>query len=166
MFPPAQANAAAPGEPEQELVPAEKSDKQVKEEAKQAKRAQKVIPFGDHVSFALHRDVTTYCKEREAALKGQWRETACEKGVDEEAIAGFLQGHASGVFAKNGDRDAADHAFVKAYVSGKLKKRRPYLQQFTEEVMNYQIDLSLFTDDYFAQHGREVLSMCEKMNVL
>lgn len=166
MFAPAQADAAAPGEPEQELVPAEKSDKQVKEEAKQAKRAQKVIPFGDHVSFALNRDVTAYYKEREAALKGKWREMARENGVDEEAIAGFLQGHASGVFAKNGDRDAADRAFVEAYLSGKLDQRRPYLQQFTEEVMNYQIDLSLFTDDYLAQHGREVLSMCEKMNAL
>ena len=159
--PRAEAEAAVPEEPVQDLLPAEKSDKKVEEELKQTKAARKHNDYADYTSFNLNKQITTYYKERNNALKGKWRD-----GINDEnqrAMYAFLQGHASGLFAKNAERDAADRAFIEDYTSGELERRRPYLDQAVNEILNFRLNEELFTTEYMGAHGMELIAMNEKM---
>ena len=146
----------------QELVPAEKTDKKLEEEAKQTKAARKKNSMADYASFNLNKQVTTYYKERNNALKGKWR-TMVGNAATGDAVFGFLRGHAAGLFAKNADRDNADLEFVTDYVSGDLERRRPHLERCVEEVLAFSIRRDMFTSEYLAVHGQEMVAMREKM---
>ena len=159
--PRAEAEAAVPEEPVQELLPAEKSDKKVEEELKQTKAARKHNDYADYTSFNLNKQITTYYKERNNALKGKWRDGINDE--DQRAMYAFLQGHASGLFAKNAERDAADRAFIEDYTSGELERRRPYLDQAVNEILNFRLNEELFTTEYMGAHGMELIAMNEKM---
>lgn len=161
-IPLAKAGEAAEGTPVQELVPAEKTDKKLEEEAKQTKAARKKNSVADYASFNLNKQVTTYYKERNNALKGKWR-TMVGNATMGDAVFGFLRGHAAGLFAKNADRDNADLEFVTDYVSENLERRRPHLERCVEEVLAFSIRRDMFTSEYLAVHGQEMVAMREKM---
>ena len=166
LFPEAQADQAAPGAPEQTLAPAQDSYKRRREISNGTKKARKKTPVGDHVTYAINQQLAVRAKEVAAVQKGRWREDAQARGVDPEAMAGFLLGHKSGWFVDNSQRDREDQTFIEEYTSKDLQRRKPYLEHFTNQVLNFTITSDMFTDEYLERHADELIAMHQQMNSL
>ena len=151
----ANANAAAPGAPVQEQTPAKQTYKQRREQARKAKEAKKRCPVGTADTYDCVEATSRVVQERLNALKSI---PEVPKGVDPRVLGAFCQGYTvnkKGNPATPEDQAKADsdNAFFDAYLSKDLERRKPYLETFRKELMDFPLSADTASDAYMVKNA-------------
>lgn len=168
QLPPVQAQGAAPGQPVQEQVPAKQSYKQRRKEAGKNKKAQKINPKADHISYDAVLQLQAQKQEKDNSLTPERIRQAQQTNTDIRVLRCFSQGYQT---KKNGQPDGPDqarrqqqdNAFLDAYLSGNVQRRTPYLQKFTDELMAVNITMEMLTPEYLKDHAAAVKQLGDRM---
>lgn len=152
----ANANAAAPGTPVQEQAPAKQTYKQRREQARKAKVARKNCPVGTADTYDCVEATSRVVQERMNALKSIPEEVP--KGVDPRVLGAFCQGYKvnkKGKPATPEDQAKADSdsAFFDAYISKNLERRKPYLEAFRKELMDFPLSADSASVAYMVKNA-------------
>ena len=159
----ANANAAAPGAPVQEQAPAKQTYKQRREQARKAKEAKKRCPVGTADTYDCVEATSRVVQERHNAMKHVPRGT----DVDERVLGTFCQGYKvnwRGKPATPEDQAKADsdNAFLDAYISKDVEQRKPYLETFRKELMDFPLSADSASDAYLLQNVEAVKRITDK----
>lgn len=160
----ANANAAAPGAPVQEQAPAKQTHKKRMERGWKAKRARISCPYGTADSYDCEEAISRVIQERKNARKSVSKDT---KGIYPDVLGTFCQGYKvnwRGKPATPEDQAKADsdNAFLKAYLSMDLKKRKPYLEAFHKELMDFPLSADSVSEAYLIQNVDAVKRITDK----
>lgn len=162
------ADQTAAGTPQAELKPAKKSFKQRREEKKRAKEARKHTPAGDHVSWAAQRDLAQRVERRDNSVTPELQREILDSGVDVRVVRSFVQGHRTNARGEPLDREQQDikqkdETFIRDYISGDLERRRPHLERITQEMVSFEMNMDMFTDEYLETHTAELKGISDRM---
>lgn len=158
---PAQAQQAAPGAPEPMAPPL--TYKERRERKRRERVAKRHYDQATAVTYDCVEATSTVVKGRLNAL----RNGPPANGVDTRVLGSFCQGYRC---KKNGRpagpedqaRANADNAFLAAYTSRDLEQRRPYLERFRRELMDFPLSGDSVSDAYLLRHTGEVKTICDR----
>ena len=159
----ANAAAAAPGAPVQEQAPVKQTYKQRREQARKAKEAKKRCPVGTADTYDCVEATSHVVKERENAMRG----VPADTGVDLRVLATFCEGYKvnkEGRPATYEDQARAnrDNAFLAAYLSKDVERRKPYLDDVRKELMDYPLSADTASNAYMVQNAEELKRITDK----
>lgn len=166
---PANANAAAPGQPVQEQAPAKLTYKQRKEQERRRKEAQRANPAADHLSYQAVQNLQHLKAGQLNSIRTPGiDETATENHVDKRVLRTFCNGYQTN---KRGEpltpedqaRKQADETFLRDYASADLQRRKPHLDRMVKELLNAKLTEEMFTDEYLAEHTEEMKTLADRM---
>lgn len=168
QMPQAQVRAAAPGQPVQQQVPAKKTYKQKREEAKKTKLAKKQSPFADHVSYDIQRQLERQDNGKENSLTPQIKQRADVEKVDRRVLKCFCQGYqkdkkGNPASPEDAQRMQADQTFLEDYLSKDVTRRAPHLQRFTDELLEVNITADLYTPENIHQNAARLKEIADRM---
>lgn len=160
----ATANAAAPGAPVQEQAPAKQTYKQRREQARKAKEAKKRSPVGTADTYDCVEATSRVVQERQNALKPVPKDTG---GVDPRVLGAFCQGYKvnkKGKPATPEDQAKADsdNAFLAAYLSKDVERRKPYLEAFRKELMDFPLSADTASNAYMVKNAEMMKRITDK----
>ena len=165
---PAQANQAAPGQPQQMAAPKE-TYKQKKERERRAKEARRNNPAADHLSYNAVQSLQQLKTGQDNSMNtpGIYDQATANK-VDKRVLRSFCHGYQTN---KRGEplspqdqaRKQADETFLQDYASADLKRRKPHLDRMVNELLNAKITDEMFTDEYLCTHTIEMKSLIDRM---
>lgn len=160
----ANANAAAPGAPVQEHSPAKQTFKQRKEQARKAKEAKKRCPVGTADTYDCVEATSRIVQERLNAMKAVPSGT----DVDTRVLGAFCQGYKvnkKGRPATPEDQAKADsdNAFLDAYLSKDVERRKPYLEKFCKELMDFPLSADTVSNAYLVKNVAQVKRITDKV---
>lgn len=159
----ANAAAAAPGAPVQEQVPAKQTYKQRREQARKAKVARKNCPVGTADTYDCVEATSRIVKERHNAMRGVPDGT----DVDLRVLATFCEGYEvnkEGRPATFEDQAKAnrDNAFLAAYLSKDVERRKPYLEDVRKELMDFPLTGDTVSDAYMVKNAEMLKRITDK----
>ena len=168
QMPQAQVRAAAPGQPVQQQVPAKKTYKQKREEAKKTKLAKKQSPFADHVSYDIQRQLERQDNGKENSLTPQIKQRADVEKVDRRVLKCFCQGYqkdkkGNPASPEDAQRMQADQTFLEDYLSKDVTRRALHLQRFTDELLEVNITADLYTPESIHQNAAWLKRIADRM---
>lgn len=165
---PAQANQAAPGQPQQVAAPKE-TYKQRKERERRLKEARRNNPAADHLSYNAVQSLQQLKTGQDNAMNtpGIYDQATANK-VDKRVLRSFCHGYQTN---KRGEpltpqdqaRKQADEIFLRDYVSADLQRRKPHLDRMVNELLNVKLTDEMFTDEYLCTHTIEMKSLIDRM---
>lgn len=165
-LPQANAAAAAAGAPVQEQAPAKQTYKQRKEQERKAKEARKQCPVGTAETYDCVESISTVLQERKTSMK-PYLERATDADVDIRVLGSFCWGHKTNRWGKPatpGDQARADRdkTFLEAYLSKDLEKRKPYLEAFRRELMDFPLSADTMSDAYMMKNAEKLKRITDK----
>ncbi|MCD8067285.1 MAG: hypothetical protein LUE87_00030 [Lachnospiraceae bacterium] len=167
-LPQAQAREAAPGNPVQEQAAAKKSYKQRREESRRTKEAKKGNIAADHISYNMVEQLKDLRAEHLNSMTEERNQIAFEAGVDRRVLGVFVQGYRKnkkGLPATEEDarKKREDDDFYEDYISKDLRRRKPHLDRFVNELINTEISPDMFSVEYMEKHTREMKNLTERL---
>ena len=166
---PANAKAAAPGQPVQEQAPAQLTYKQRKEQERRRKVAQRANPAADHLSYQAVQNLQHHATGQDNSMNTPGiTEEATANNVDMRVLRTYCKGYQ---INKRGEpltpEDQAnkqrDETFLRDYTSANLDRRKPHLDRMVNELLNTRVTDAMFTDEYLAEHTSEMKSLVDRM---
>ena len=161
QLPQAQARQAAPGAPEPAAPPL--TYKERRERRRRERVARKHYAQATAETYDCMEATSLIVQNRQNAL----RNGPPANGVDTRVLGTFCQGYRckkNGRPASQEDRAKAeaDNAFLTAYTSRDLEQRRPYLEQFRKELMDFPLSGDTVSDAYLLRHTGELKVICDR----
>lgn len=166
---PANANAAAPGQPVQEQAPAQQTYKQRKEQERRRKEARRNNPAADHLSYQAVQNLQHLNAGQLNSIRTLGvDETATQNHVDKRVLRTFCNGYQTNkrgepLTPEDQQRKQADETFLRDYASADLQRRKPHLDRMVEELLNARLTEEMFTDEYLAEHTIEMKTLADRM---
>lgn len=168
QLPQAQANAAAPGQPVQQQVPAQKTYKEKRMEARKTRQAKKHSPYADHVSYDIQRQLERQDTGKDNSVTPEVLQRAREAGVDRRMLRCFCKGYQKDkkgqpATAEEAQKMREDQDFLDAYLSGDVARRAPYLQKFAEELMKLNISADMYAPENVHKNAARLKQIADQM---
>lgn len=164
VLPAAQAQQAAPGAPVQALAPAEKSGKEIREEQRHTRAAQKYTPAGDYISYNMHEQINQFHRQQRNACGGKWEKKLRERQADPEELRGFLTLYDKQTPSAEKKRiDAANRALVNGFLSAAPAEHTAALRTCVKQVLNIRLTQDMLQSDYIKKHLPEMLAIHAKL---
>ena len=159
----ANANAAAPGTPVQEQAPAKQTYKQRREQARKAKEARKHSPVGTADSYDIQQGISEVMQKRNNSVDN----LVVPNDVDTKVLRSFCEGYKKnrhGRPATQEDQQAFnnDNDFLSAYISKDLERRKPYLERFRKELMDFPLSADTVSDAYIAKNAGRLKQILDR----
>ena len=165
QMPQAQANAAAPGQPQQDLAPAKLTGKQCRAQAQKAKKAKKHCPVGTDMTYDCVQSLARLQQAKANAMSAVPKDVQADRPVLNVFSQGY-QTNKKGHPATPEDQEKADsdRAFQEAYLSEDINRRMPYLEQFREELMDFPLNADKVSDAYLLGNAGAVKNIMDRVH--
>ncbi len=168
QMPQLQANQTAAGQPQQMQAPAKQTYKQKREEKRRDRKAKRINPEADHVTYQIAKDMKHLNEERGNSLTAEQIARAEEANVDRRVLKVFVHGYKkdrNGNPASEDDaRDKAeDERFLDDYLSCDVERRRPHLDRITKELLDANITEDMFSRAYLEHHSAEMKVLADRL---
>ncbi len=165
-----EASGVAPGTPVQFPKAGKDSYKERREKAKKKKKAKKLVASGDEYTLEMLEQLKALKEADDKAMDDTpsgLEDKDSKYHGDGRILNSFCQGHRVNKEGQPLDETEArkmneDRKFFVDYLSGDQVRRKPYLDKFTKELLEYKIDISMLSDKYVSSHIAELCKFSNK----
>lgn len=164
QLPQAVANGAAPGTPVQEQAPAKLTYKQRREQKRKLKEARRNVNGGTVESYEMHRVSNDMIRMKENST-GPYEYRVLGRRELRDAIS-FCHGYRKNLLGRPATAEdrawmERDKAYIEDYLSRDIERRKPYLEDFKQKIMAYEVTGDTFSNANIVQNFDELRRITE-----